>query len=178
MSESAIIFADLAVSANEAPVRAAATAAWLLDRGVIQRNDHPDPIGSPSQYLAGSAVAEVAPGFPPFVRPNNGVDILDQRQAHHSGGNYTPPTCPTCTASLGEEAHFALIEPWLNGVEPEATCPTCAVAAPLGDWDGPWAIHVANLAVRFNNWPPLVNTFVDQLHSHLGPRCRMIYQRI
>jgi hypothetical protein len=178
MSDSAIIIAELTVSALDAPARAAAAAAWLLDQGIIQRNDQPDPLWKPSQYVAGPAATTAAPDFHQYPDlANSSIDILDQRRVHDSGGNYTPPTCPNCSASLDQDAHIALIEPWL-GAEPTVTCTNCGAATRLGDWNGRWAIHVANLAVRFNNWPLLKDTFVDLLYDHLGPRCRVIYQRI
>jgi hypothetical protein len=103
---------------------------------------------------------------------------MSRLQVHHPGGNYTLPTCPTCAASLDEETDIALIEPWLEDAEPMVTCTHCSAGALVGDWKGQWAIYVANLAVQFNNWPPLNDPFVDQLCDHLGSRCRMIYQRI
>lgn len=179
MSDSAIIIAELTASAADARERAADAAAWLLQQRIIASDDQPDPLRNPSQYLPGSAVTTAAPDFDQNPRTtNSGIDILDERQVHDPGGNYTPPTCPTCAASLDEEIHIALIEPWLDDAEPLVTCRNCKASALPGDWQGLWAIYVANLAVQFNNWPPLSDTFVDQLREHLGPRCRMIHRRI
>lgn len=65
MSDSAIIIAELTVLAPDAPAlaAAAAAAAWLLDQGIIQRNDQPDPLWKPSQYVAGPAATTAAPDF-------------------------------------------------------------------------------------------------------------------
>jgi hypothetical protein len=179
MSDSAIIIAELTTSTRDAPARAAATAAWLLGQEVIQPNDQRDRIRQPSQYLPGPAATTAAPAFHQYPElANSGIDIIDQRQVHDPGGNYTPPTCPSCSVALAEDTHIALIEPWLEDAEPSVTCPACSATALLGDWNGQWAIHVANLAVRFNNWPALSDQFVSQLCDQLGSRCRTIYQRI
>ncbi|MFD7443079.1 hypothetical protein [Streptomyces sp. NPDC059909] len=179
MSDSAIIVAELTTSAEEAPARAAAVADWLLDQRIIQPNDQPDPLWWPSQYIPGPAAAAAVRD----LRHNtgligDGIDILDHRQVHDPGGNYTPPTCPNCTTPFDEDAHITLIKTWLDRTEPLVTCENCATATLLGDWTGPWAIHVANLAVRFHNWPPLSDTFILELGDRLGPRCRLIHKRI
>jgi hypothetical protein len=178
MSESAIIVAELSVSAQDAARRASALAEWLLHRGIIQVNAHRDPLRHPSQYIAGPNVIQAAPGFDHMAGlHNNGVDIMSQRQAHDPGGNYEPPTCPTCGNPLDEDTHFELIGPWLDRAEPEVTCTRCNSSALLGDWPGQWAIHVANLAARFNNWPALADDFTRDLGDRLGPRSRLIFQR-
>ncbi|MET8537260.1 hypothetical protein ABZV67_37075 [Streptomyces sp. NPDC005065] len=179
MSDSAIIIAELTVSVDEAPRRAATAAAWLLDQLIIQPNDQPDPLWRPSRYVPGSdaaaAVRDVRHNTGPI---GDGIDVLDQRQIHDPGGNYTSPACPNCTTPLDEDAHITLIKTWLDRTEPLVTCENCATATLLGDWRGPWAIHIANLAVRFNNWPLLSETFIHDLGDRLGPRCRLIHKRI
>ncbi|MEV8533857.1 hypothetical protein [Streptomyces sp. NPDC051211] len=179
MSDSAIIIAELTVSAQEAPARAAAAAAWLLEQQIIEPNDQPDPLWRPSQYLPGPAAAAALRDFHRNTGlVGDGIDILDERQIHDPGGNYTPPACPNCTTPLDEDAHITLVKPWLEQAEPIVTCENCAAAALLGDWTGPWAVHIANLAVRFDNWPPLSDAFILELGDHLGPRCRLIHKRI
>jgi hypothetical protein len=36
---------------------------------------------------------------------------------------------------------------------------------------------VSEIAVRFNNWPPLTAAFLDELGRVLGPRPRVVYMR-
>ncbi|MFG2977353.1 hypothetical protein ACGFYY_30755 [Streptomyces sp. NPDC048331] len=175
MSDSAIIVAELTVPAREAPDRAAATAAWLLEEGVIRPNDRPDPLWRPSRYDPGPAAATALADRRVDGAVGDGVDILDRRQIHDPGGNYTPPGCPRCAVPLDADAHTALILPWLDRDEPLVTCAHCGAAALLGDWTGHWAVLVADLAVRFTNWPPLGDAFLRELHTHLGPRCRLIH---
>lgn len=183
MSEHAIVLVDLSISEDEAPSRAAAVARWLLDQGVIEPNPEsdpvsdPDPLGCPSAYRPGPRAAEVAPDIHQAAKPaNNGVDFVSLRQVHDPGGNYEPPSCRDCEMFLDTGLHIGLIQPWIDGPEPDVTCPVCGESALLGDWSGEFAIHVANLAVRFNNWPRLTEKFANELGSLLGPRTRVIYQ--
>ncbi|MFJ4536663.1 hypothetical protein ACIP39_11950 [Streptomyces tibetensis] len=179
MSDSAIIIAELTASVEEAPERAAAATNWLLDQRIIQPNDRPDPLWRPSRYIPGSAATAAVRDTHDSNGPvGDGIDILDQRQVHDPGGNYTPPTCPNCTTQLDEDAHITLVQHLLDQTEPFATCENCATSALLGDWTGQWTIHVASVAVRFNNWPPLGDAFLLGLSDHLGPRCRLIQKRI
>ncbi|MER6445684.1 hypothetical protein DEJ51_14640 [Streptomyces venezuelae] len=177
MSDSAIIVAELTVPAREAPDRAAATADWLLEEGIIRTNDRPDPLWRPSRYVPGptASTALADRRHTPGDAVGDGVDLLDRRQVHDPGGNYTPPGCPRCAVPLDEDTHTALILPWFDGDEPLATCAHCGAAALLGDWTGHWAVLVSNLAVRFTNWPPLGDAFLRALHARLGPRCRLIH---
>ncbi|MFE0106460.1 hypothetical protein [Streptomyces sp. NPDC059009] len=179
MSDSAIIIAELSASVEEASARAAAATNWLLDQRIIQPNERHDLLWRPGQYIPGPATTaalrdtHVSNGL-----VGDGIDILDQRQVHDPGGNYTPPTCPNCPTQLDGDAHITLVQHWLDQTEPLVTCENCATSALLGDWTGQWAIHVASVAVRFSNWPPLGDAFLLGLSDHLGPRCRLIQQRI
>jgi hypothetical protein len=107
---------------------------------------------------------------------NNGVDLVLGRELHHPIENFEPPTCPACARALeiDDERHAALVESWLGGVEPVAACASCRRSAPLGDWPGQWMFAVGNLAVRFNNWPPLREEFIEDLKQRIGPRCRVV----
>ncbi|WP_027943488.1 hypothetical protein [Amycolatopsis taiwanensis] len=57
-------------------------------------------------------------------------------------------------------------------------CNECGSTNLAGDWRGDFGVHVANLAVQFNNWPPLTDQFVGELRERLGPRPRLIYRHI
>jgi hypothetical protein len=57
-----------------------------------------------------------------------------------------------------------------------SVCAVCGHHAPLGDWQGRWTYYVGELAVRFNNWPPLTEGFIADLGAHLGPRWRVVYE--
>ncbi|GLY66795.1 hypothetical protein [Amycolatopsis taiwanensis] len=179
MSAHAIIVAELSARPDVAAARAAEVADWLLDRGIIELNRQRDTLRRPSEYNAGPFVSHVAPGFQLAASlADNGVDVIPERQVHHAGGNYREPECPGCGTALNTRRHMELIDLWLAGTEPAVACNQCGIRNLAGDWRGDFGVHVANLVVQFNNWPPLTDRFVGELRERLGPRPRLIYRHI
>ncbi len=153
---------------------------WLVGVGIIMPNPQRDRRRQPSEFVAGDRAAAAAPDFATdpsaWNTLNTGVDITANRAVHHPSENYEPPTCPSCGAQIEEGFHHALIEPWLGGEEPRVRCEACGAEALVGDWTGRWTFQVGELAVRFNNWPPLTTTFMDQLGRRLGDRWRVVLE--
>jgi hypothetical protein len=178
MSENAITVVELSLDDASARSRADATREWLLSTGVVAMNTKRDELWQPSEFRAGPSVLRAVDVWGPDDArgANSGVDVVVGRELHHSMENFEPPACPGCAFALelDDERHAALIEGWLGGVEPVVTCRRCHRFAPLGDWTGEWMFAVGNLAVRFNNWPPLREEFVEALKQQLGPRCRLV----
>ncbi len=180
MSENAVTVVEISLSGSEARARASEIREWLLGAGVIKPNPRPDPMGQPSEFAPGEAVRTATPDYPldwdgPQLA-NNGVDIITTRELHHPIENYAPPACPSCKATLDEHFHQGLVEPWLKGPEPVVQCPSCRVATPLGDWPGEWTFQIGELAVRFNNWPPMSDEFITEVGRRLGERWRVVIE--
>ena len=183
VSQIAIDVVEISLRSPAVSRRAGAVRRWLLDSGVIEPNADRDDLWQPSQYRAGPRVPRAAPGFDREVRQvNNGVDIITERSLFHPYENYEPPDCPGCGTPIGREFHAGLIEPWLLDSEPRVACRECGRQTPLGDWlghgdeFGQWTFYVGELAVSFNNWPVLSQSFIAELGSRLGPRWRVVSQ--
>jgi hypothetical protein len=180
VSENALTVVEISLTGAEARARASEIREWLLGTGVIKPNPRLDPIDQPSEFAPGDAVRTATPDYPdawdgtPLA--NNGVDIITTREVHHPIENYEPPNCPSCDAPLDGEFHQGLIEPWLKGPEPVVHCQSCGVATPLGDWPGEWTFQVGELAVRFNNWPPISDEFINDVGRRLGARWRVVIE--
>jgi hypothetical protein len=69
----------------------------------------------------------------------------------------------------------SLLVAWLDGDEPLVFCQGCGHRYLLGDAAGRFNAYVSEIAVRFNNWPPLTAAFLDELGRVLGPRPRIVY---
>jgi len=177
VSDDVLTVVEISIGSLEAMERADEVVRWLLDTGVVVANPHPDRIRQPSALRAGPAVHHAAPQWTTWHADlqNSGVDVLAERALYHPTQAYEPPACPTCGTQLDEEAHHALMEPWLAGTEPSATCRNCGHSHRLGDWPGSY--QVGELAVRFNNWPDLSDGFVADLGSRMGPRWRVVHER-
>jgi hypothetical protein len=177
VSENAIIVCELATTAAEAPARAQVVTKWLLERRIIEPNPEPHEFLRPSAFRAGPRAVEAAPDLRTYSLPSNGgVDIVSTRRVHHPIGNYEPPRCPSCGAP--NDAAHDLIEGWLEGEEPDVECAACAKTHLLGDWSGEFNFCVSEIAVRFNNWPPLAPRFLEELSARLGARVRVVYEHM
>ncbi len=63
-------------------------------------------------------------------------------------------------------------------VEAPVRCVACGRTSLVGDLDGRWSFHVGDLAAVFHNWPPLHDEFAADLGPAMGPRTRMVLERL
>jgi hypothetical protein len=176
VSDECVTVVEMSIGPLEAADRADAVIGWLLDTGVIVPNPARDSAWRPSAYLPGPQAPTAAPGFSDadYTLANNGVDIVVERELYRDTTPHRPPSCPDCGHELAEATLEDLIRPWLDDREPHVTCPGCGAVRPLGDW--PDGYLVGELAVRFNNWPPLADEFVAALGTRMGPRWRAVHE--
>jgi hypothetical protein len=180
LSEHAIKQVEISLTATEARRRAVIVTSWLLDRGVIVPNAARDSVMAPSEFRAGPRCSFAALEAERWVGGGHtGIDVVAERMVHHAIGNYEPPTCPHCSAAaIDFDDHHALIEPWLyDRVEALVRCVACGRSTLVGDLEG-WSFQVGDLAVVFHNWPPLADEFVASLGARMGPRTRMVVERL
>jgi len=151
---------------------------WLLDKRVIQGNSRRDKLWQPSEWMPGPRWRDVVKDHPSnqyfATSANNGVDVEVKRDVYHPLENYEPPVCVRCGAALLEDAHHAMIEPWLAGPEPVAVCAKCGWSALIGDWPAGGGFAIGAPAVVFNNWPILRSDFLADLRSALRGRTYVV----
>ncbi|MGC9669166.1 hypothetical protein ACNTMW_21740 [Planosporangium sp. 12N6] len=177
MGDECVTVVEMSIGALEAADRADAVIQWLLDTEVIAPNPVRGSAWQPSAYLPGPRARTAAPDFDDadYTLANNGVDILVERGLYRDTSPHEAPACPDCGYELAEATLENLIRPWLDGSEPRVDCAGCGVVRPLGDW--PDGYLVAELAVRFNNWPTLSPAFLADLGNRLGPRWRAVHEQ-
>ena len=177
-SSQTIVRLDSAVGAT-AEELAASVAEWLVRQGVIAVNPRRDPLGPPSEWVAGPQWREATDSSDDawLELGDNGVDIPSALEAHHPIENLEPPACPMCGVTLTETLYESLLDQWLVGGEPVVTCPECGAQTALGDWPAPWGYAVGSPAVRFHNWPPLSEEFLARLRAALGGRTFVVRSR-
>jgi hypothetical protein len=173
VSDECVTVVELSVDEVEAHDRADAVLRWLLDAEVIVPNPRRADAWRDSAFVPGPRAPVAAPGVAHVPdTADMGVDILVERELYRDTAPHHPPRCPDCGYELPEAVLDDLIRPWLDGREPQLTCYGCGTVRPLGDW--PDGFLVGELAVRFNNWPPLSAEFVASLGRRLGPRWRAV----
>jgi len=176
MSENAITLVELDVTTEVAAQRAADITDWLLAQGVVVRNHTPN-LHQPSELVRGPKAGDVAPDAWQFLDlSNSGVDVIAKRDVHHPVENYEPPPCPVCGTPIDEGVHYSLLDEWMAGTEPTATCQNCGETNRIGDWVHEFTFYIGNLAVRFNNWTLLSEAFKADLGSRLGSRWRLVLE--
>lgn len=183
MSDNAITVVEISASGPEVRARAAEVQEWLLGTGVIKPNESIDPLWRSSLFAPGRSARTAIPGHEQELDQlrtlaNSGVDIVTERRIHHPVQNYEPPGCPSCGETIDPDDHHALIDGWLAGAEPTVACTNCGTESLIGDWPGEWTFQVGALAVRFNNWPPIADTFLAEIGRRLGSRWRVVYEHI
>jgi hypothetical protein len=171
VSESSVTVVDLDPS-DDADGRVAELTSWLVAIGVAAANDDIDPLWSPSSLRPGPAWRTVVdhPDDALEGLANNGIDVRAGRDIHWPDENLEPPVCPHCQAPMDLDAYVALAERWLDEGEPTITCAACGLAQLLGDYLAPWGYAVGAPAVCFNNWPPLSETFLEEVRRRVGGR--------
>ena len=177
MSEYAVKLVEISLTAAQARHRAPVVTSWLLDRGVITPNLTRDEVMSPSEFCTGPSCSVASPEAD---RWGGGIDVIAERTVHHAIGIYEPPTCPHCgCTAISDDDHHALLEPWLyDRVEASVRCVACGRSTLAGDLDCRWSFLIGDLAVVFHNWPPLADEFVAELGAVMGPRTRMVFERL
>ena len=181
MSEHSVTIVDLDTTGADVNVRAEAVRDWLLEIGVIVPNERRDELWQPSAYAGGPNAAFAFPGYETDqadlgVLANSGVDINTDRQIYHPVENEEPPTCPSCGAELDYDVNPTVLDDWFERGEPTVTCSSCGISSLIGDWQGEWTYHVGDIAVAFNNWPPLSDSFIEDVGARLGDRWRVVQQ--
>lgn len=149
-------------------------AGWLRNAGFIEPNTRLDAMWQPSLWMPGRewrTAVEAVRWLDAFEKTaNNGVDVERERSAHHPVENLEVAACGLCGSVLPDEVYFETLEIWLDKGEPEIECSRCQSRALIGDWPAEFGFAVGSPAVRFNNWPSLRGSFVNELRRQLGGR--------
>jgi hypothetical protein len=174
VSDECVTVVEMSIGELEAADRADDVIRWLLDSQVIVPNPRRSSSWRDSSFVPGPRAPVVAPGIgaADYRDEDIGVDILVERELYRDTSPHHPPRCPDCGYELPEATLEDLVRPWLDGREPQVPCGGCGAVRPLGDW--PDGYLVGELAVRFNNWPPLSEEFLAALGRLLGPRWRAV----
>ncbi|MFT3916838.1 MAG: hypothetical protein QM704_22975 [Anaeromyxobacteraceae bacterium] len=175
MSDSAVTFVPVNLGAAEAPERARAVLAWLVESGVVAAEPSACALGGEG-HPPGPCASDATGGEPPDALEVNGVELVLGRTVFDAGENGLELACGACDARFEpDEAWYAAVGPWAEGDDgARFACPSCGKAAPLVDWTGPSPWAFGHLGVRFWNWPPLSKAFAEELSRRLGGRVAVV----
>jgi hypothetical protein len=184
------IIADVEATETEAPELAASVVAWLAREGIIAAEPADCVLGAESGYPPGPrytvAVTEPADWLPRLHI--NGIEVCASRTVFLAGqGKPGPVVCPHCRQRVeledpatGQstpqwESFSDALTAWMEDGPGEVRCRQCGQMAGFNDWrwiGEPFAIGF--LGFTFWNWPPLSESFIVQMASHLEHRVVVI----
>jgi hypothetical protein len=185
------IIADVEATEAEAPALAASVVSWLTREGIVAAEPAAECVlgaewGYPPGRRYTAAVTE--PDEHMLQLQANGVEVSTSRTVFSPAqGTVGSVVCPLCgqTVDLNEPATGQITPQWelfseafgawMEGGPGEVRCPQCRQVARLNDWR--WTNEpfvVGFLGFTFWNWPPLSESFIAQLASHLEHRVRVI----
>jgi hypothetical protein len=160
---------------------------WLAREGIIAVEPTDCVLGAESGYPPGPryTAAVTESGECLLQLRTNGVEVCTSRTVFAPArGEMGPVVCPHCrqTVELEDPATGQIapqwepfsdaLNAWMGGGPGEVRCPQCGQVAGFNDWRwiGEWPFAVGFLGFTFWNWPPLSESFIAQMASHLEHR--------
>jgi hypothetical protein len=167
--------AVLDVTPERAPEVGQRALDWLVQLGIVVADASDSVLGDGSGHRPGPlASTAVEPGSEGLDLEVNGVAVVAERSVFDGIGPEL--RCPACGCDFAPgEDWFEAVGAWSEGEDDVAfACTDCGHEQRLADWEGPEPWAVANLGLRFWNWPPLSQPFVAQLAAVVGSRARLV----
>lgn len=187
MSDKAQILA-FRIEGLEARDRSAEVLAWLVERGIVEALPTNSGLGSlahrPGAKVLDAVVSPPDPSayFDFRKGATNGMEVHSSIRAKLAMGlDDEMPVfgCPKCKAEIDADDVLPLVEEIENPFEgvPEVKCPKCKKANAVD------ALSVeggafANLTLRFWNWWPLKESFVEEVSARCGAPAVVLYERL
>jgi len=167
------------VAETEARSKAEDLRSWLVSEGIVAR-ELTDCVlgGSGVGHPPGERFSVAAGVSDPLLErlATNGVDIEVGRIVALDPQGENRWQCGSCGEWQSDaDPLMDNISAWYDGDDAAAvTCPVCANESPLAGvvTDPPMAF--GGLAVTFWNWPPLVETFLQQVSDFVGGPIKLV----
>jgi hypothetical protein len=164
---------DLEATEDEAEILARDIIDWLVSEKIIDEESCDCVLGENSYgYPPGiNWPAIVKEYFSSFLELlTNGLNISIGRKVFHSGQGPVSIACPNCNMEGARDRDWgdAISEWYTRSGEGIVTCTSCGRATSITKWDFQPVWGFAELGFEFWNWPPLKQSFIDELSHRLG----------
>ena len=102
------------------------------------------------------------------------------RRVFAAGANGIELRCSACECFFEPDVSWSdAVSRWFDGDNLASfPCPSCGQLTLLKEWRGRWPWGFGNLGLRFWNWPPLSEDFINGLSQKLGHRTVVVWQHI
>jgi hypothetical protein len=175
--------ADVDATLEEAEAIATRIRDWLVDSRIIEPEPQNCVLGMnntgypPLNY---EQVIDELPGsgYDLHQLKNNGLEIELGRRVFHNGQSGVTITCPKCGAPCGDKWAEAISEWYENTGAGMLRCFQCGQERSITEWsfDPPWGF--GNLGFTFWNWPPLKESFIDEMKKRIAHRTVFIADKL
>ena len=180
------LIADVEATLETAAPLARMITDWLISAGIMESERTACVPGTRGGHAPGpsrdTAVAEPFPGDDPPDRLY-GILVLVGRQFCHQLTMDTA-TCPSCGRRIKLRQNGQLTPVWERVIDAITSwdeggagilhCPACANGPHLRDWQFDPPCAFTHLALMFWNWPPLANSFIENVSHKLAHRVVVI----
>ena len=153
---------------------------WLVSEAIVEPSAILDAHHGPNEYPAGPNYSRVV--VEPQSTPDT-CDFITERQAYWTGPEPWHIVCDECNTrsdpdELAGDPWGAALRDWQRAGQGPLACPACGATRPISEWthDPPWGF--GTLAVRFRDWPPLTQEFIDELTQQLRHRTVYVWHKV
>jgi len=172
---------DRDATSEEAEQLASLVVDVLVKRGIIEADQSSCILGFDPGYPPGPSVKDVVTAPADSLRElwTNGLEVVTERNVFDARQASSDFVCDACHLRFSYEdvspGWSDAIDEWYKGEGVGLfACPRCKEAKPITDWtfDPPWGF--GNLGFTFWNWPPLRESFVEEITALLGHRTVLV----
>jgi hypothetical protein len=168
------IIVDKDATEKDAPVLGSSIRDWLILEGIIGREMKDNVLGSDLGYPPGpnygKAVDEEIDNLQELW--TNGLDIIAKRTVFNSMPGGVELVCAGCGLRFEPPDEWSeAISEWYDQRGPgNLGCHGCNGVRPITEWqhEPPWGFGY--LGFQFWNWPPLKESFIEEVSRRLGHR--------
>jgi len=137
-------------------------------------------------FVSGDNAGEAVEGGAPPSRsatPAFGIELRLGWEVHGDVNVEYVGTCPSCNARTHElrlwEGPLAKAAARIeDDADAELSCPECGTEHPLRSWSFAPPLWVSAMALRFGNWGPLTNRFIEDLERASGSPVRLTSETV
>jgi hypothetical protein len=172
------VVVDRDATQSEAAELATTIHRWLIDEGIVLADPPDCVLSSDVGYRAGPHYEKATSMAHEHLwrLRTNGLDLITKRTVFHSGQGGFELVCVACADRFEPTEQWGeAIDEWhKNKGVGMLACPSCGHTQPITDWlhDPPWGF--GNLGFKFWNWPPLRESFVEEIGKRLGHRVVLV----
>jgi len=179
MSDSRITIAPKVATYIAKDEKAKEILEWLVSKDIVKPEVTDCTLSESGGYAISNGAKDIVkePEYLPFGLVTNGLEIVTERRAFHTGENFVDEiVCPTCKTDVTAEDWD--LGPWAEGITDGMTCPLCGNQSEIHHYTFEPEWGFSDLGFIFWNWPEFKDEFMKEFQEKLDSVCNTVYSRI